>query len=82
VQLFGVLLNDRRIDEALGYEPPSWPLQATANVAAKLYASIHAWMPPMTKSLFTPGNKAGHAYPTGYKPEDLGPHQRGEETGR
>jgi hypothetical protein len=74
VPLFGVLLNDRRIDAALGYTPPSRPLQVAADVVAKLYAAVHAWLPPMTKPLFTPGNKAGHAYPTGYKPEDLGPH--------
>ena len=74
VQLFGVLLNDRRIDMALGYEPPARPLQLAANVSAKLYGLVHSWMRPMTKPIFTPGNKAGHAYPSGYKPEDLGPH--------
>lgn len=73
VQLFGVLLNDRRIDAALGYKPPARLLQVAANAVAKLYALIHSWLPPMTKPIFTPGNRAGHAYPTGYKPEDLGP---------
>lgn len=72
-RLFGVLLGDRRISRALGYPPPSKLGQKLADIAARAYGSVHAQMRPMTKPIFTPGNRAGAAYPHGYLPEQLGP---------
>ncbi len=73
VKLFGVLLNDRRIDRALGYRPPSRIDQSAANVGARIYGLVHAQTRPMAKPIFTPGNCAGAAYPHGYTPDQLSP---------
>ena len=71
--LFTAFIDDARISRALGYTPLPRPAQAVVRGLGRLYGLVQAQLPYETKPVFTPGNKAGKAYPHGYTLDDLGP---------
>lgn len=66
-------LADPPVARALGLRPASKPIQWLADSAARAHGLVQRQRPPRTEPIFTPGQKAGSIYPSGYRLEQLGP---------
>lgn len=72
-RLFSILIDQPAVSRALGYTPLPAPAQAAVRALGRAYGRIQARTRPSPRPVFTPGNKAGKAYPHGYTLDQLGP---------
>lgn len=77
-QIMASFLGDPQAAKALGLPPAGFAVRVATNAAMKGRRYIERYRPARPRPSFTPGQVVRHAYPEGYRLEEVGPDQAGK----